>query len=847
MSRRKGFANWFGELDLNQPLDEDGSSFFQEPEAGTSAGPNSGNGFDQVPETSAGPSGGEVPDVTGRSSGPSTSQHAGLSDVQTGVTLSTDDSGNEGEAEVQSTPEGYVPRTPFVGMMFESRDAALMHYNRYAKHIGFSVKIESSRKSAKDGEQDKSVFVCNKKGKNEEDEQVPVKQRNRLITKKCECNAKLRVKRVGAKWQVTQFVEEHSHEVIQKFALKKYLRSHKKIPKEERKFIDLLHEVNLPAGRIMQIMGELYGGIKNVPYDSKAVSNYTQKIGEKERIKDIPSLLDYFEEIKLQDPMFYYKFKLDDESRVQNIFWVDGAAREVYKLYHDCISFDTTYMTNAYKMPCAPFIGINRYGQSIQLGCGFIRQERIEDFVWLFEVFLDAMDGLHPLNIITDQCGSMRSAILTLLPHTCHRNCRWHIMQKVQEKLGPITSKNAALRKDFNDVIDFSVTPEEFETKWAEMLVKHDIVDNANFLDVYDLREHFVPAYFRDRFFPFLQTTARSEGFNAVLKKYSHPNDSLLHFFKQFMKLQEQIDVNEDAHTFDGEDKIVRLWGDFPMEKQILETYTLPLYNRYQLEMKKITAYNCRDCGGGVFEIFPINVSVYGYGSRTYRVEADIENEVYNCQCCKFSRDGILCCHVMRVMSHIGKVKRIPDHYILKRWSIPAPDIVAPTAEPIPPPSTKLSRKDMRMLRYGNLCNDFAKRVVALAASEKTVEIANKHMAAMDREMAELKRATAEALKRKKKKGKATTSSAPPTDEEQEADLAAKEHEAILAQNRKARDPPMSNTKGRPQSKRKKSGLHLNKPNPTNCSVCNENDHDARNCPVRLANPEKYPLLSLFQ
>jgi hypothetical protein len=77
------------------------------------------------------------------------------------------------------------------------------------------------------------------------------------------------------------------------------------------------------------------------------------------------------------------------------------------------------------------------------------------------------MDGLPPLNIITNQDAAMRSVILTLLPHTCHRNCRWHIMQKVQEKLGPFIAKGDDLRKDFNEIIDYSLTVEEFETKWA--------------------------------------------------------------------------------------------------------------------------------------------------------------------------------------------------------------------------------------------------------------------------------------------------------------------------------------------------------------------------------------------
>ncbi|KAM0928908.1 hypothetical protein ACQ4PT_001957 [Festuca glaucescens] len=400
----KGFAYWFGQLDLNNPADEEDVFGNHEDGAGTSA-PHDGNQQD-VPASSGAPTSEEgqnvsdQPPVPSHSTVPSHSAHATHSGAWTCVTLSSEDSGSYDE--VQSTPEGFVPKTPFVGMMFDTLEAALAHYNRYAHHIGFSVKIEPSRKSAIDGVKDKSVFVCNKTCRNLEVEEVPVKTRNRLITKRCECKVKLRVKRTGGRWQVTQFVEEHTHEIIQKFALKKYLRSYKKISKKEKKIIDLLHAVNLPASRIMQIMSELYGGKANVPYDAKTVSNYKAKLGEPDKFCDIPSLLDYFEEIKQTDPMLYYKFKLDDESRVHNIFWVDGPAREVYKIYYDCISFDTTYLTSRYKMPCAPFIGINRYGQSIQLGCGFLRHERIEDFVWLFEVFLDAMDGLHPENIITD-------------------------------------------------------------------------------------------------------------------------------------------------------------------------------------------------------------------------------------------------------------------------------------------------------------------------------------------------------------------------------------------------------------------------------------------------------------
>ncbi|KAM0872889.1 hypothetical protein ACQ4PT_038438 [Festuca glaucescens] len=325
---------------------------------------------------------------------------------------------------------------------------------------------------------------------------------------------------------------------------------------------------------------------------------------------DIPELLEYFEELKKEDPNFFYRYKLDKESRVENLFWVDGPAREVYKLYNDCISFDTTYMTNMYKLPCAPIIGINRYGQTIQFGCGFLRNERIGNFVRLFEQFLEAMGGLHPLNIITDQDQAMRTAILSVFVNTILRNCRWHIMQKLQQEIGPFIAKHEELRKDFNEIVDCSLTPAEFEARWAEMIQKHNVAQNKHMTDLYGIRDHFVLAYFMNRFFPFLQTTARNEGFNAVLKRHVSPHGSLLHFFKQYMKLQEKIDCTEDHNEFEGEDKTLRLWGDYPMEEQMLQTYTLTIFKKIQEELRKITCYNVMLLHDGTYEVLPIIVGV---------------------------------------------------------------------------------------------------------------------------------------------------------------------------------------------------------------------------------------------
>jgi hypothetical protein len=144
---------------------------------------------------------------------------------------------------------------------------------------------------------------------------------------------------------------------------------------------------------------------------------------------------------------------------------VDVPARRAYKAgYNGCISFDTTYLTNKYKMPCAPFIGINNHGQSIQLGCGFVKRELSSNFVWLFKMFKLAMGDIAPKNIITDQDTRMKAAIDVVFLEANHHNCRWHVMQNAIEKLGSFMAKHPEILEAFNACVNNSLTPEEFET-----------------------------------------------------------------------------------------------------------------------------------------------------------------------------------------------------------------------------------------------------------------------------------------------------------------------------------------------------------------------------------------------
>ena len=336
---------------------------------------------------------------------------------------------------------------------------------------------------------------------------------------------------------------------------------------------------------------------------------------------------------------------------------MDGAARRAYKAYNDCLSFDTTFLTNRYKMPCAPFIGINNHGQSIQFGCGFLRDELSDSFVWLFKAFEQCVDGLAPLNIITDQDFGMRGGIDKVFPNARHRNCRLHIVKNAQEVIGPLMSRNPALNEDFKDCLNNSFSPQEFETKWAAMIESHGVQGNKDLAGLYEKRSWWIPAYFMQNFFPFMQTTARSEGFNAVLKQYVKPTNSVLEFVQQFQDIQEKYSSAEGKEEATTLVTVATKWCHHPIEVQMSKTYTRGIYYRFQEEMQKLMSYNCHHVGGDNYITECIAQFVPHYGTRSFNVIANKAEERYECECCKMQRDGILCCHILKVWQFVFSVK----------------------------------------------------------------------------------------------------------------------------------------------------------------------------------------------
>jgi len=164
----------------------------------------------------------------------------------------------------------------------------------------------------------------------------------------------------------------------------------------------------------------------------------------------------------------------------------------------------------------------------------------------------------------------MKAAIAEVFVSSVHRNCRWHIMENARKTMGAFLDSKGdgkqELADDFKDCIDNSFTPAEFEQKWQAFLDKYELNNDERFQHLYDMRHCWIPAYFMHCFFPFLQTTARSEGFNAVLKRYVNPKNSILNFVQQYKKIQQRIFSKQDLQEAATATKVPRYLTGHPME-----------------------------------------------------------------------------------------------------------------------------------------------------------------------------------------------------------------------------------------------------------------------------------------
>lgn len=122
------------------------------------------------------------------------------------------------ESSLEEKPgaiEGDAILEPYVGMEFESEDAARKFYIEYARRVGFVVRIMQRRRSGIDGRTLARRLGCNKQGfsPNHRSTVGPEKKPRPSAREGCKATILVKMEKSG-KWVVTRFEKDHNHPLV---------------------------------------------------------------------------------------------------------------------------------------------------------------------------------------------------------------------------------------------------------------------------------------------------------------------------------------------------------------------------------------------------------------------------------------------------------------------------------------------------------------------------------------------------------------------------------------------------------------------------------------------------------
>ncbi|XP_022883150.1 protein FAR1-RELATED SEQUENCE 5-like [Olea europaea var. sylvestris] len=322
---------------------------------------------------------------------------------------------------------------PEVGMQFNDEKEMFEFYKRYAHDVGFPIQKRNSKKGD-DGLLKYVIFTCSRKGQRNTNVVGSLKPQPMTQT---DCKARISTSsNVNGTWRINTVNLKHNHTCSPSKSW--FYHCNRKLPAHVKRKLEVNNMAGIPLHKSFNSAVVEAGGYENLPCVEKDCRNY-----------------------------------------------IEQARRE----FGDVVSFHTTYLTNKYDMPFAPFVRVNHRGQSTLLGCGLLSNEDTDTFVWVFKTWLECMHGQAPHGIITDQDRAMQNAIQIVFPNTKHRWCLWHILKKLPEKFGYNVDKGNIFSTIHRLVYD-SQTGTEFEKGWGLMIDEYELHDNDWLAGLYNNRAH---------------------------------------------------------------------------------------------------------------------------------------------------------------------------------------------------------------------------------------------------------------------------------------------------------------------------------------------------------------------
>ncbi|WOL11244.1 protein FAR1-RELATED SEQUENCE 11-like [Canna indica] len=566
-----------------------------------------------------------------------------------------------------STTKSIPP--PYIGQSFQSDDEALEYYSNFARNSGFLVRRERSKGNP---EHPLGVYkrelVCHRAGPPLPIKSGEEKTSKRLRKKKplrCKCDAQMVIKKnvtaSATNWVVVNYNNVHNHELLDRNDVQCSL-GYRYISAVDRDRILSLAKGGCNVNLILRAL-EMEKGVKpgELTFTEKDVKNFIQASVSINPENEGSELLKSCKFMKEKNPDFRYEFTSIEVNKLEHVAWSYVGSIRAYKVFGDVVLFDTSYCLHAYNRPVGVWFGIDNNGYIIFFGCVVLLDDKPESYRWALQAFLRLMDGRFPQTILTDFCIGMKDAVMTELPHTKHAFSLCHIMSNLPSWFSvTLGTQYERFKSEFCRICDVE-SPEKFEHQWDQMVTEFGLNSDRHITLLFGHRSYWAVPFLRSWFFGGLLSTG---------------DLSIKSFFKGFVNSQtrlkdfvEQVGVAVDFQNQAGEEATTRqsqqnfqMKTCLPIEEHASTILTHYAFEMFQKEIMSSTQY-------AVFETsrdtYLVRHHLSSDGGHT--VNCSSSNEEISCSCKGFQCSGILCRHVLRVLS-LKNCFLLPEKYLIHRW-----------------------------------------------------------------------------------------------------------------------------------------------------------------------------------
>lgn len=193
--------------------------------------------------------------------------------------------------------------------------------------------------------------------------------------------------------------------------------------------------------------------------------------------------------------------------------------------------------------------------------------------------------------------------------------------------------------------------------------------DNTWFAKRFEIRESWIPAYFRGVFLgEILRTTSRSESANSFFNHFIGYKHALVEFWIRIgtaLEEQRQNELKADHECLNSMPPLITSWE---IEKHASLYFTHEVFKAFQKEVKAARDHclieNISNEGDARTMIISGD---YSSNCKPREVQLNTSSMSAHCSCMLFETRGIPCRHIIVVLRG-AKMNELPSHLILERW-----------------------------------------------------------------------------------------------------------------------------------------------------------------------------------